>query len=89
MLKDGYGICSKNEDCELFNIDSEEWLNFLKEVLSRKFSDNKLLNEKMEEYKKTGYGVDFKDFKDFKLFDVYGLGEHKEGWDDKLNLIFN
>ena len=78
MINDGYGICSKNEDCELFNIDSEERLNFLKEVLARKFSDNKLLNEKMEEYKNTDYGIDFKDF---KLFDVYDLGEPKEGWD--------
>ena len=76
MINDGYGLSKSNEGCELFNIDSEERLNFLKEVLARKFSDNKLLNEKMEEYKKTDYGVDFKDF---KLFDVYGLGEPKEG----------
>lgn len=67
MLNDGYGLWKKNEDCELFNIDSEERLNFLKEVLARKFSDNKLLNEKLDEYKKTGYGADFEGF---KLFDV-------------------
>lgn len=76
MINDDYGLSKSNEYCELFNIDSEERLNFLKEVLTRKFSDNKLLNEKMEEYKKTGYGVDFKDF---KLFDGYGSGEPKEG----------
>lgn len=76
MLNDGCGLSKSNEDCELFNIDSEERLNFLKEVLTRKFSDNKLLNEKMEEYKKKDYGVNFKDF---KLFDDYGLGEPKEG----------
>ena len=66
MLNDGYGIWWKNEDCELFNIDSKERLNFLQEVLTRKFSDNKLLNEKLDEYKKTGYGVDFEGFKLFE-----------------------
>ena len=67
MLNGGYGICSKNEDCELFNIDSEERLDFLKEVLSRKLSDNKILSEKLDAHKKTGHGVNFEAF---KLFDV-------------------
>ena len=70
MLNDGYDLSKSNEGCELFNIDSEERLNFLKEVLTRKFSDNKILNEKMEEYKKTGYGVDFEGFKLFEGCDV-------------------
>ena len=55
-----------NEGSDLFNIDSKEKLDFLQEVLTRKFSDNKLLNEKLDEYKKTGYGVDFEGFKLFK-----------------------
>ena len=71
MLNDGYGLPKSNEGCELFNIDSEERLNFLKEVLTRKFSDNKLLSEKLEKHKSTDYGVDFEDF---KLFDGYGIG---------------
>lgn len=58
-----------DEGCELFNIDSKERLNFLQEVLARKFSDNKLLNEKLDEYKKTGYGVDFEGFKLFECRD--------------------
>ena len=66
MLNDGCSTWKNNEDCELFNIDSEERLNFLKEVLNRKFSDNKLLNEKLEEYKKTDYGANFKGFKLFE-----------------------
>ena len=69
MFNDGYGILKKNEDCELFNIDSEERLNFLQEVLARKFSDNKLLNEKLDKYKKTDYGANFEGFKLFEGLD--------------------
>jgi len=66
MFNDGYGIGKHKEGLDWFNIDSKERLNFLQEVLARKFSDNKLLNEKLDEYKKTDYGVDFEDFKLFE-----------------------
>ena len=76
MVNDGICLGKPKEGCdfgkleewsEIFNIDSKERLNFMEEVLSRKLSDNKLLSEKLEAHKKTGYGVDFEAF---KLFDV-------------------
>ena len=68
MFNEGYGL-GKQEECDLFNIDTKEKLDFLQEVLTRKFSDNKLLNKKLDEYKKTKYVLGFDGF---KLF---------EGWD--------
>ena len=67
MVNDGIGLGKPEEWSEIFNIDSKERLNFMEEVLSRKFSDNKILSEKLEAHKKTGHGVDFEAF---KLFDV-------------------
>ena len=69
MVNDGIGLGKPKEGWDLFNIDSEERLNFLKEVLARKFSDNKILSEKLEKHKSTGYGVDFEGFKLFECRD--------------------